>query len=285
MPTPRRGPGFPRRRAGYGDRLEAVVPRTVAHHGLHRFRQSRSPLARSPRPPSAVVLRYRRGSVNIFVQHKCSRRGVWSAVQTRWRPDGARTTHRFSPAQHAPGRDALLPRGRDASRDRRAARREPGLGEPPPLGGSAPGHRPDRGRSRPSIAMSKSSSAVSLKRSRSTPRGSRGCPPAARQDQGSLHRSSIALEAVGLCAGDVMLVSSGRTVYEAAQAELPALPNVAAGAHDRRPRRGRGVVLPERDHPAGRRSRSVASPPSSTRRRCPAPSCTRRCRTIRRPAG
>ena len=47
---------------------------------------------------------------------------------------------------------------------------------------------------------------------------------------------SIALEAVGLVAGDVMLVSSGRTVYEAAQAELPALPNVLLapmiGGHD-----------------------------------------------------
>jgi DNA-binding transcriptional regulator LsrR (DeoR family) len=37
---------------------------------------------------------------------------------------------------------------------------------------------------------------------------------------------STALKGVGLVAGDVMLVSSGRTVYEAAQAELPQLPGV-----------------------------------------------------------
>ncbi len=47
---------------------------------------------------------------------------------------------------------------------------------------------------------------------------------------------SIALQAVGLVAGDVLLVSSGRTVYEAAQAELPRLPNVLLapmiGGHD-----------------------------------------------------
>ncbi len=35
-----------------------------------------------------------------------------------------------------------------------------------------------------------------------------------------------ALEQVGLCAGDVLLVASGRTVYEAATAELPRLPGV-----------------------------------------------------------
>jgi DNA-binding transcriptional regulator LsrR (DeoR family) len=47
---------------------------------------------------------------------------------------------------------------------------------------------------------------------------------------------STALRAVGLVAGDVLLVSSGRTVYEAAQAELPPLPNVLLapmiGGHD-----------------------------------------------------
>ena len=47
---------------------------------------------------------------------------------------------------------------------------------------------------------------------------------------------SAALQAVGLVAGDVLLVSSGRTVYEAAQAELPPLPNVLLapmiGGHD-----------------------------------------------------
>ncbi|HZJ09410.1 MAG TPA: sugar-binding domain-containing protein [Trueperaceae bacterium] len=47
---------------------------------------------------------------------------------------------------------------------------------------------------------------------------------------------STALQAVGLVAGDVLLVSSGRTVYEAAQAELPSLPNVLLapmiGGHD-----------------------------------------------------
>ena len=37
---------------------------------------------------------------------------------------------------------------------------------------------------------------------------------------------SIALEKVGLRPGDVLLVSSGRTVYEAAQGELPRLPGV-----------------------------------------------------------
>jgi DNA-binding transcriptional regulator LsrR (DeoR family) len=37
---------------------------------------------------------------------------------------------------------------------------------------------------------------------------------------------SEALESVGLTAGDVLLVSSGRTVYEAAQFELPRLPGV-----------------------------------------------------------
>ena len=37
---------------------------------------------------------------------------------------------------------------------------------------------------------------------------------------------STALNGVGLVAGDVLLVSSGRTVYEAAQAELPQLPGV-----------------------------------------------------------
>jgi DNA-binding transcriptional regulator LsrR (DeoR family) len=37
---------------------------------------------------------------------------------------------------------------------------------------------------------------------------------------------STALSTVGLVAGDVLLVSSGRTVYEAAQAELPTLPGV-----------------------------------------------------------
>lgn len=37
---------------------------------------------------------------------------------------------------------------------------------------------------------------------------------------------SAALGAVGLQAGDVLLVSSGRTVWEAAQAELPTLPGV-----------------------------------------------------------
>jgi DNA-binding transcriptional regulator LsrR (DeoR family) len=37
---------------------------------------------------------------------------------------------------------------------------------------------------------------------------------------------SIALQGAGLQAGDVLLVSSGRTVYEAAQAPLPALPGV-----------------------------------------------------------
>lgn len=37
---------------------------------------------------------------------------------------------------------------------------------------------------------------------------------------------SIALKRVGLVAGDVLLVSSGRTVYEAAQVELPQLPGV-----------------------------------------------------------
>lgn len=37
---------------------------------------------------------------------------------------------------------------------------------------------------------------------------------------------SVALQEVGLAAGDVLLVSSGRTVYEAAQASLPALPGV-----------------------------------------------------------
>jgi DNA-binding transcriptional regulator LsrR (DeoR family) len=47
---------------------------------------------------------------------------------------------------------------------------------------------------------------------------------------------SAALRAVGLVAGDVLLVSSGRTVYEAGQAELPALPGVLVapmiGGHD-----------------------------------------------------
>ena len=47
---------------------------------------------------------------------------------------------------------------------------------------------------------------------------------------------SAALRAVGMVAGDVLLVSSGRTVYEAAQAELPPLPNVLLapmiGGHD-----------------------------------------------------
>lgn len=47
---------------------------------------------------------------------------------------------------------------------------------------------------------------------------------------------STALQAVGLMAGDVLLVSSGRTVYEAAQAELPPLPKVLLapmiGGHD-----------------------------------------------------
>lgn len=47
---------------------------------------------------------------------------------------------------------------------------------------------------------------------------------------------STALQAVGLVAGDVLLVSSGRTVYEAAQAELPPLPKVLLapmiGGHD-----------------------------------------------------
>lgn len=47
---------------------------------------------------------------------------------------------------------------------------------------------------------------------------------------------STALQAVGLLAGDVLLVSSGRTVYEAAQAELPPLPKVLLapmiGGHD-----------------------------------------------------
>lgn len=37
---------------------------------------------------------------------------------------------------------------------------------------------------------------------------------------------STALQRVGLHAGDVLLVSSGRTVYEAAQASLPAMPGV-----------------------------------------------------------
>ena len=37
---------------------------------------------------------------------------------------------------------------------------------------------------------------------------------------------SVALEGVGLSSGDVLLISSGRTVYEVTQAELPALPNV-----------------------------------------------------------
>ncbi|AYY15238.1 RNA polymerase subunit sigma-70 [Actinobacteria bacterium YIM 96077] len=37
---------------------------------------------------------------------------------------------------------------------------------------------------------------------------------------------SEALESVGLASGDVLLVSSGRTVYEAAQFELPRLPGV-----------------------------------------------------------
>jgi DNA-binding transcriptional regulator LsrR (DeoR family) len=37
---------------------------------------------------------------------------------------------------------------------------------------------------------------------------------------------SVALGAVGLVPGDVLLVSSGRTVFEAAQAELPPLPRV-----------------------------------------------------------
>ncbi|MBC8091211.1 MAG: helix-turn-helix domain-containing protein [Pseudonocardia sp.] len=37
---------------------------------------------------------------------------------------------------------------------------------------------------------------------------------------------SSALTSAGLTAGDVLLVSSGRTVYEAAQAELPSLPGV-----------------------------------------------------------
>jgi DNA-binding transcriptional regulator LsrR (DeoR family) len=37
---------------------------------------------------------------------------------------------------------------------------------------------------------------------------------------------SLALQAVGLRPGEVLLVSSGRTVYEAAQAALPALPGV-----------------------------------------------------------
>lgn len=37
---------------------------------------------------------------------------------------------------------------------------------------------------------------------------------------------STALREVGVSAGDVLLVSSGRTVYEAAQAELPQLPGV-----------------------------------------------------------
>ncbi len=45
-----------------------------------------------------------------------------------------------------------------------------------------------------------------------------------------------ALQAVGLVAGDALLVSSGRTVYEAAQADLPPLPNVLLapmiGGHD-----------------------------------------------------
>lgn len=47
---------------------------------------------------------------------------------------------------------------------------------------------------------------------------------------------STALRAVGLVAGDIVLVSSGRTVYEAAQAALPPLPNVLLapmiGGHD-----------------------------------------------------
>lgn len=47
---------------------------------------------------------------------------------------------------------------------------------------------------------------------------------------------SSALAAVGMVAGDVMLVSSGRTVYEAAQAALPPLPHVLLapmiGGHD-----------------------------------------------------
>jgi DNA-binding transcriptional regulator LsrR (DeoR family) len=37
---------------------------------------------------------------------------------------------------------------------------------------------------------------------------------------------SAALRSIGLVPGDVLLVSSGRTVYEAAQAQLPALPGV-----------------------------------------------------------
>jgi DNA-binding transcriptional regulator LsrR (DeoR family) len=47
---------------------------------------------------------------------------------------------------------------------------------------------------------------------------------------------SNALRAAGLVGGDVVLVSSGRTVYEAAQAELPPLPDVLLapmiGGHD-----------------------------------------------------
>lgn len=47
---------------------------------------------------------------------------------------------------------------------------------------------------------------------------------------------SAALQDVGLRSGDVLLVSSGRTVYEAAQAPLPALPGVilvpSIGGHD-----------------------------------------------------
>ena len=63
-----------------------------------------------------------------------------------------------------------------------------------------------------------------------------------------------ALAGAGLLAGDVLLVSSGRTVYEVAKFELDAAARSRRRTHRRGKRPARGVVPNQRDHPAGRQS-------------------------------